>query len=122
MHANQTLFLTEIWFIVDMQDCKNDSVFYRTILGSRPRTGNQMASKKSSKHGHSKHRSPEKSHKSSHKSPKKDKHRDHRDGKRKREDSRNGDRKHHSKSPKKSRRWIDDTKNLMLNKWVIKLE
>merc|ERR1719237_638620 len=72
--------------------------------GSRPRTGNQMASKKSSKHGHSKHRSPEKSHKSSHKSPKKDKHRDHRDGKRKREDSRNGDRKHHSKSPKKSRR------------------
>merc|ERR1712051_357753 len=44
--------------------------------GSRPRTGNQMASKKSSKHGHSKHRSPEKSHKSSHKSPKKDKHRE----------------------------------------------
>ena len=85
-----------------------------------------MAERKSSKHGDirkhgsSKHRSPEKSHKSSHKSPKKDKHRDHRDGKRKRETSSNG--KHHSKSPKKSRRWIDDTKNLMLNKWVIKLK
>jgi len=83
--------------------------------GSRPRTGGQqMASRKpsnhgpskhGSKHGHSKNRSPEKSHKSSHKSPKKDKHRDHRDGKRKRETS-GGDKngKHHSKSPKKSRR------------------